>query len=68
MRSATRIFRPEVYDQVFPPTPVEQMLRNGMEDEGEPITPDDFASIEQFIRGLSDLKSTSIMADDEGWV
>ena len=44
------------------------MLRNGMEDEGEPITPDDFASIDQFIRGLSDLKSTSIMADDEGWV
>ena len=68
MRSATRLIRPEVYDQVFPPTPVEQMLRNGMEDEGEPITPDDFASIDQFIRGLSDLKSTSIMADDEGWV
>lgn len=68
MRGTTRIFRPEIYDQVFPPTPVEQALRAGMEEEGEPIQPEDFAAIDQFLKGLGDLKSSTIMGDNEGWV
>ena len=37
------------------------------EEEGEEITPDDFDSIDQFIKGLGDIKS-SVLPDDEGWV
>lgn len=66
MRNATRIFRPEVYDKVFPPTLLEQALQAGP-DEGEEINPDDFDSIDQFIHGLDALKSTTI-PDDEGWM
>lgn len=67
MRSATHIFRPEVYDTVFPPTPIEQALQDGLEGEGEPVSPEDFDSINEFIKGLGELKSTTI-PEDEGWV
>lgn len=65
-RNATRIFRPEIYDKIFPPTLIEQALRIGEEPEEE-IGPEDFDSIDQFIHGLGDLRSASI-PDDEGWV
>ena len=68
LRGATRIFRPEVYDKVFPPTPAQQAIRQAMKPEGEDISPDDFDSIDQFIKGLGNVKSGSIMGDDEGWV
>mgnify|MGYP001575423740 CR=1 FL=1 len=67
MRGATRIFRPEVYDTVFPPSELEQALRAGLDDEGEQIQPDDFSSIDQFLKGLGDLKSDTIVSDGE-WV
>lgn len=68
LRGSTRIFRPEVYETVFPPSPLEQALRAGLDDGEEPISPDDFDSIDQFLQGLDDLKSGTIMADDEGWM
>ena len=39
-----------------------------MEPDEEDISPDDFESIDQFIRGLGEVKSGSIMGDDEGWM
>lgn len=68
LKGSTRIFRPEIYDQVFPPSPVEQALRDGLKDDEESISPDDFDSIDQFIHGLDELKSGTIMADDDGWM
>lgn len=69
LKGTTRIFRPEVYDKVFPPSEVERALRDGLlEEEGEPISPEDFDSIDQFIQGLGDLKSRTLQGDDEGWV
>lgn len=68
LRGTTRIFRPEIYDKVFPPSELEQALKDKLnEGEGE-VSPDDFDSIDQFISGLGDLKSGAIQADDEGWI
>lgn len=53
---------------MFPPTPLEQALRDGLGEGEEHVSPDDFDSIDQFIKGLGDLKSGAIMADDEGWM
>lgn len=68
MRGSTRIFRPDIYDNVFPPSPVEQALKDALEGEGEEVTPDDFDDIDKFIRSLGDLKSSTILGEDEGWV
>ena len=67
LRGTTRIFRPEVYKQVFPPTQIERLMEMASQEEGEEITPDDFDSIDQFIRGLGEVKS-SVLSEDEGWI
>lgn len=68
LRGSTRIFRPEIYDKVFPPSELEQALKSTLGDGEEEVSPDDFDSIDQFINGLGDLKSGAIQADDEGWM
>lgn len=47
---------------------MEQALRDALEGEGEEVTPDDFDDIDKFIRSLGDLKSSTILGEDEGWV
>ena len=67
LRGTTRIFKPEAYDTVFPPSPLVQALRAGL-NEDEEVDPGDFDAIDQFIKGLDELKSGAILADDEGWM